>query len=106
MCTAWWRTTAELSRSLDQGSSHGKRPVQNTGVLSLPIQLVALAACSMTSATVLGSEIMDRCPAFTSVMRAPARSAMNVSSAGGVHWSAGPITAHDGLVSHAGGTEG
>jgi hypothetical protein len=36
-------------------------------------QMVALAACSMTSVTVSGSEIIDRCPAFTSVMWAAAR---------------------------------
>ena len=60
----------------------------------------------MTSSTVLGWEIMDKCPAFTSVMRALARLAMNISSAGGMTWSAVPTTAHDGMVSQAGVPEG
>jgi len=60
----------------------------------------------MTPATVSGSAIMDRCPALTSVMWAPARLAMKVSSAGGMTWSAVPITAQDGMVFQAGGPEG
>ena len=49
---------------------------------------------------------MDRCPALTSVMWAPARWAMNFCSAGGRTWSAVPITAQDGMVFQAGGPEG
>jgi hypothetical protein len=60
----------------------------------------------MTWATVSGSAIMDRCPAFTSVMWAPARLAMKVSSAGGMTRSAVPITAHDGMVFQAGTPDG
>ena len=41
----------------------------------------------MTRVTTDGSEMRDRCPASTSVMWAPARLAMNVSSAGGMIWS-------------------
>ena len=69
-------------------------------------QLVALAACWMTWAIVSGSAIMDRCPALTSVTWAPARLAMKVSSAGGMTWSAVPITAQDGMVFQAGGPDG
>ena len=65
-----------------------------------------MAACSMTWATVCGSAIMDRCPALTSVMWAPARLAMKVSSAGGITRSAVPITAHDGMVLQAGAPDG
>ena len=49
---------------------------------------------------------MDRCPASTSVMWAPARLAMKVSSAGGITRSAVPITAHDGMVFQAGAPDG
>ena len=52
----------------------------------------------MTRVTTDGSEIRDRCPALTPVMRAPARLAMIASSAGGMTWSAVPITAQDGMV--------
>ena len=57
----------------------------------------------MTRVTTDGSEMRDKCPALTSVMWAPARRAMNVSSAGGMTWSAVPITAQDGIVFQAGG---
>src|SRR5215468_6408357 len=69
-------------------------------------QPVALAASIMTFVTVLAREIMDKCPALTSVMWAPARWAMKVSSAGGMTRSAVPITAQDGMVFQAGGPEG
>src|SRR6478609_1716247 len=45
---------------------------------------VASTASRMTRVTTGASEMRDRCPASTSVMRAPARLAMNVSSAGGM----------------------
>lgn len=83
-----------------------KREVQRTAACWLLDQLVALAACSMTVVTVCGSVIMDKCPACTRVMRAPARWAMRVSSAGGITWSVVPITAQDGTVFHAGVPEG
>ena len=67
---------------------------------------VAWTALRMTRVTTDGSEMRDRCPALTSVMRAPARRAMNVSSAGGMTWSAVPITAQDGMVFQAGGPDG
>jgi hypothetical protein len=60
----------------------------------------------MTRVTTDGSETSDRCPALTSVTRAPARWAMNVSSAGGITRSPVPITAHDGIVFQAGGPDG
>ncbi len=60
----------------------------------------------MTRVTTDGLEMRDRCPALTSVMWAPARWAMNVSSAGGMTWSAVPITAQDGMVFQAGGPDG
>src|SRR5256885_7467249 len=60
----------------------------------------------MTRVTTGASEMRDRCPASTSVMRAPARLAMNVSSAGGMTRSPVPITAQDGMVFQAGGPDG
>src|SRR5262249_30822969 len=66
----------------------------------LPPQLVAWAACSMTCATLPGLEIMDRCPAYTRVMWALARWAMNVSAAGGMTWSAVPIHAAQARSGH------
>ena len=58
----------------------------------------------MTRVTTGALEMRDRCPALTSVMWAPARLAMNVSS--GMTWSAVPITAQDGMVFQAGGPDG
>ena len=55
----------------------------------------------MTRVTTGALVMRDRCPALTSVMWAPARWAMNVSSAGGMTWSAVPITAQDGMVFQA-----
>jgi hypothetical protein len=49
-----------------------------------------------------GSGIRDKCPALTSLMWAWARLAMNSCLAGGMTWSAVPITSHDGIVSQAG----
>src|SRR5229473_1600193 len=69
-------------------------------------QLVARAAARMTRVTVPGSEISDRCEAFTLVMCAPARWAMNSCSAGGMTWSAVPITSQDEIVCQAGTPEG
>src|SRR5260370_3421126 len=69
-------------------------------------QLVARAAARMTRVTVPGWEISDRCEAFTSVMWAPARWAINRCSAGGMTWSAVPITSQDGIVCQAGAPEG
>jgi hypothetical protein len=60
----------------------------------------------MTRATTPGSAIIDRCPAFTLVMWAPARLAMNICSAAGRTRSAVPITSHDGMVFQAGGPDG
>src|SRR5512146_2752112 len=60
----------------------------------------------MTRVTTFAREMRDRCPAWTSVMRAPARLAMNVSSAGGMTRSPVPITAQDGMVFQAGGPDG
>src|SRR5262245_10502061 len=57
----------------------------------------------MTRVTTDGLEMRDRCPASTSVMRAPARLAINVWFATGMTWSAVPITAQDGMVFQAGG---
>jgi hypothetical protein len=60
----------------------------------------------MTLVTTPGSEIMDRCGAFTSVMWACAFSAMASCSAGGMAWSAVPTTAQDGMVCQAGTPDG
>jgi hypothetical protein len=57
----------------------------------------------MTRVTADGLEMRDRCPALTMVMWAPARWAMNLWLAGGMTWSAVPITAQDGMVFSAGG---
>src|SRR4029077_1563093 len=67
---------------------------------------VAWTASRMTRVTTDGLEMRDRCPALTTVIWAPARWAMNVSSAGGITWSAVPTTAQDGMVSQAGGAAG
>src|ERR1700688_2267814 len=69
-------------------------------------QVVAWMACRMTQVTTPGSEIIDKCGAFTSVMRACAFSAMASCSAGGMPWSAVTTTAHDGLVCQAGMPDG
>src|SRR6266446_4899199 len=69
-------------------------------------QPVAWAAATMTRVTASGWEIRDRCPALISVMRAWARLAMNSCSAGGITWSAVPISDQDGIVCQAGIPEG
>src|SRR5258705_12017086 len=60
----------------------------------------------MTRVTAPGWEIRDRCPESTSVIRACARWDMNSCSAGGITWSAVPISDQDGIVSQAGIPEG
>src|SRR5713226_5850158 len=60
----------------------------------------------MTLVPTPGSEIMDKCGAFTSVMWAPAFSAMASCRAGGMAWSAVPTTAQDGMVCQAGTPDG
>src|SRR5690242_16368798 len=69
-------------------------------------QVVARTACRMTLVTTPGSEIMARCGAFNSVMRACAFSAMASCNAGGMAWSAVPTTAQDGMVFQAGAPDG
>src|SRR6266436_8771004 len=90
-----WPAGAQSARS-----DGGHRPAVTA------VQLVALAAFRMTRVTVSAREIRDRWPALTSVMRAPARWAMDCSKAGGMTLSAVPITAHDGMVFQAGVPEG
>src|SRR5262249_49071051 len=63
---------------------------------------VAWTALRMTRVTTWALVIRDRGPAVTTVMRAPARRAMNVWFATGITWSAVPITAQDGMVFQAG----
>src|SRR4029453_15148735 len=63
---------------------------------------VACTASRMTRVTTFAREMRDRGPALTSVMGAPARWAMNVSSAGGMTRPPVPITAQDGMVFQAG----
>src|SRR6266436_8746725 len=70
------------------------------------VQLVALAAFRMIRVTMSAREIRARWPALTSVMRAPARWAMDCSKAGGMTLSAVPITAQDGMVFQAGVPDG
>src|SRR5260221_12316177 len=78
-----------------------------TGRLAVSaVQLVALAARRMTRVTVSAREIRARWRALTSVMRAPARCAMDCSKAGGMTLSAVPMTAHDGMVFQAGVPDG
>src|SRR5215472_11113777 len=67
---------------------------------------VAWTAWRMTRVTTCALVMRDRCPALTSVMWAPARWAMNVSSAGGMTRSAVPITAQDGTLFQAGVPDG
>src|SRR6202050_1632816 len=69
-------------------------------------QVAARTACRVTLVTTPGSEIIDRCGAFTSVMWACAFSAMASCNAGGMAWSAVPTTAQDGMVFQAGTPEG
>src|SRR5450631_2439022 len=59
----------------------------------------------MTFATVPGWEISDRCKALILVTVACARAAMNSCAAGGIAWSAVPITAQLGMVAQAGGPD-
>jgi hypothetical protein len=56
----------------------------------------------ITRVTAAGWEIRDRCPALISVMWAWVRRDMNSSSAGGITWSAVPISDQDGTVFQAG----
>src|SRR6185312_13472389 len=69
---------------------------------------VASTASRMTRVTTGASEMRDRCPASTSVMRAPARLAMNVSSAGGMTRSPDPTHGprRDGLPGRGPGRSG
>jgi hypothetical protein len=62
----------------------------------------------MTRVTTCGSEIRDRCPALTSVMRAPARLAMNSCSAGGITQSVDAVAPGklDKAEAEAGDTKG
>src|SRR5260370_10912079 len=69
-------------------------------------QPAAWAAATMTRVTAPGREISDRCPASISVTRACARFDMNSCSAGGITWSAGPISDPDGIVCQAGTPDG
>src|SRR6266567_1666734 len=69
-------------------------------------QPAARAAARMTRVTAPGLEIRDRCPASISVMWAWARWDMNSCSAGGITWSAVPISDQDGIVCQAGTPEG
>src|SRR6185437_2677502 len=69
-------------------------------------QVVAWTACRMTLVTTPGSETMDKCGAFTSVMWACAFSAMASCSVGGMAWSAVPTTAQDGMVCQPGTPDG
>src|SRR5215471_2042371 len=90
--------------------SAGVRRTRRAGFAGTPGRLaghpVAWTAWRMTRVTTGALVMRDRCPALTSVMWAPARWAMNVSSAGGMTWSAVPITAQDGMVFQAGGPDG
>src|SRR5437867_12731361 len=56
----------------------------------------------MTRVTAPGREIRERCPALISVIRACARRDMNSCSAGGITWSAVPISDQDGIVCQPG----
>ena len=67
-------------------------------------QLTVAAACSMTSVTCLGCDIITTCDDRISIGVAPARSAMNRWVAGGIVRSSEATTYHDGMVSQAAGT--
>src|SRR4029077_1745345 len=69
-------------------------------------QPAAWAAAMMTRVTAPGREIRDRCPALISVIRACARWDMNSCSAGGITWSAVPISDQDGIVCQPGTPDG
>src|SRR5882724_2598467 len=101
--TRWYdvRPAAALPvRPPRHGSGRGE------GLRAAARQVVARAACTMTLVTTRGSEIMARCGAFNSVMRACAFSAMASCNAGGIAWSAVPTTAQDGMVFQAGTPDG
>src|SRR4029079_600049 len=64
------------------------------------------AASAITFVTASGREIMERCPALTSVMWAWARFAMNSWIDDGIALSIVPTRSQLGIVFHAGGPEG
>src|SRR3984885_9442983 len=66
------------------------------------VQPTVRAALRMTAVTAPGSLIMDRCGALISVTCDPARRAITTCSAGGMTWSAVPMTSQDGIVCQAG----
>src|SRR5580658_877882 len=80
--------------------------ITSAGLAGAAGQVVAWTACRMTLVTTPGSEIIDRCGAFTSVMWACAFSSMASCNASGMAWSTVPTTAQDGMVFQAGTPEG
>src|ERR1700688_550412 len=70
-----------------------------------PNGTVPHAASSITFVTVPGWEIRDRCEALIFVTVACARAAMNSCAAGGIAWSAVPITSQLGMLAQAGGPD-
>src|SRR3954471_4622168 len=69
-------------------------------------RLTAAAAVSITSATASGREIMITCEPSTSVMVAPARSAIDRTTSVPAALSADECTAHDCIDFQAGGPHG
>jgi hypothetical protein len=90
----------------------GRLTVDETGGLrgkttgSAVSQVVARAAVTMIFATASGRVTRDRWPALTVEICAPVWLDMACCRAGGIAWSAVPISDHDGIVLHAGGPEG
>jgi hypothetical protein len=69
-------------------------------------QVLASAAVTVVLVTASGSVIRERCPALTVEICAPALLDMACCWAGGITWSAVPMSDQDGIVFHASGPEG
>src|SRR6476469_3916653 len=84
------------------GERHRKRPAVREAVYPASLR----AASSITFVTASGCEIIERCPALTSVIWAWARLAMNSWIDDGIALSIVPTRAQLGIVFHAGGPDG
>src|SRR6476646_8375242 len=84
------------------GERHRKRPAVRAAVYPASLR----AASRITFVTASGCEIIERCPALTSVIWAWARFAMNSWIDDGIALSIVPTRSQLGIVFHAGGPDG
>src|SRR6476661_7444803 len=84
------------------GERHRKRPAVRAAVYPATL----FAASSITFVTAAGCEIIERCPALTSVIWAWARFAMKSWIDDGIALSIVPTRSQLGIVCHAGGPDG